>query len=132
MKVEELEKYGAKLEMPKEAMKKQSKIMMRALRGKFGVWGMLSIFADTFFLQRRLKKEVITRVRVSKSQRLGMQRLSGKNLENIGITCPSRGCNGSFPNLLATVYCVSKHRMSNMLCMDAYLVRSPRFQPEGD
>ena len=36
MKVEELEKYGAALEMPKEAVKKQSKIMFQALREQFG------------------------------------------------------------------------------------------------
>jgi len=57
MKVEDLEKYGAKLEMPKEAMKEQSKIMLRALRRKFGFWGMLGVFRDTYFIQRRLKKD---------------------------------------------------------------------------
>jgi hypothetical protein len=57
MKVEELEKYGAKLEMPKEAMKEQSKIMLRALRREFGFWGMLGVFRDMYFIQRRLKKD---------------------------------------------------------------------------
>ncbi|MFC1693008.1 L-2-amino-thiazoline-4-carboxylic acid hydrolase [Candidatus Latescibacterota bacterium] len=57
MKVEELDKYGAKLEMPKEAIKKQSKIMLSALRRQFGLWGMLSVFVDTYFLHRRLKIE---------------------------------------------------------------------------
>ena len=57
MKVEELEKYGSKLEMPKEAMKEQSKIMLRALRREFGFWGMLGVFRDMYFIQRRLKKD---------------------------------------------------------------------------
>ena len=57
MKVEELEKYGAKLEMPKEAMKEQSKIMLKALRKQFGFWGMLGVFIDMYFIQRRLKRD---------------------------------------------------------------------------
>jgi hypothetical protein len=57
MKVEELEKYGAKLEMPKEAMKEQSKIMLKALRKKFGFWGMLGVFIDVYFIQRKLRKD---------------------------------------------------------------------------
>ncbi len=57
MKVEELEKYGAKLEMPKEAMKKQSKIMLKALRKKFGLWGMVEVFIDVYFFQRKLRKD---------------------------------------------------------------------------
>jgi len=57
MKVEELEKYGAKLEMPKEAMKEQSKIMLKALRREFGFWGMPGVFKDMYFVQRRLKKD---------------------------------------------------------------------------
>ena len=57
MKVEELEKYGAALEMPKEAVKEQSKIMFRALRKRFGFLGMLCIFKDTFINQIKLKKD---------------------------------------------------------------------------
>ena len=57
MKVEKLEKYGAKLEMPKEAVKKQSRIMLRALRREFGIWGMLGVFKDMYFIRRRLKKD---------------------------------------------------------------------------
>jgi L-2-amino-thiazoline-4-carboxylic acid hydrolase len=56
MKVEELEKYGAGLEMPKEAMKKQSKIMLNALKGKFGVVGMIGVFWDTIRNVKKLKK----------------------------------------------------------------------------
>lgn len=57
MKVEELEKFGAKLEMPKEAVNKQTKIIFRALRERFGVWGMIGVFKDTYTNQIRLKKD---------------------------------------------------------------------------
>ena len=57
MKVEELERYGAALEMPKEAMKEQSKIMLNAIQQKFGVLGMIGVFKDTFINQFKLKKE---------------------------------------------------------------------------
>lgn len=57
MRVEDLEKYGAKLEMPKEAVKEQTKIMFRALSKEFGFWGMLGVFKDTFFNHRLLKKD---------------------------------------------------------------------------
>ena len=57
MKVEELERFGAKLEMPKEAVKKQGKIMLSALRKRFGILGMLGIFKDTWVNQRRLKRD---------------------------------------------------------------------------
>lgn len=57
MKVEQLERYGAKLEMPKEAMKEQSRIIFKALKTKFGFWGMLGVFKDVFLLQSRLKKD---------------------------------------------------------------------------
>ena len=57
MKVEELETFGAKLEMPKEAVKTQGKIMLRALRRRFGLVGMLGIFKDTWVNQRRLRRD---------------------------------------------------------------------------
>ncbi len=56
-RVEELEKYGAALEMPREVLKEQQRIMLKALRGKFGFWGMASIFLDTFWIERCLRKE---------------------------------------------------------------------------
>ena len=57
MKVEELEQFGAKLEMPKEAVKQQGKIMLRALRRRFGIVGMLGIFKDIWLNQRRLRRD---------------------------------------------------------------------------
>ena len=55
-KVEELEKYGAGLEMPKDAVKEQGTIMLRAITNKFGFWGMLGVFVDMFFIERRLRR----------------------------------------------------------------------------
>jgi hypothetical protein len=57
MKVEELEKFGATLEMPKEAVKEQGKIMLQALRKRFGIVGMLGIFKDTWTHERRLRRD---------------------------------------------------------------------------
>ena len=57
MKVEGLEQFGAKLEMPKEAVKQQGKIMLRALRKRFGMVGMLGILKDTWANQRRLRRD---------------------------------------------------------------------------
>jgi hypothetical protein len=57
MKVQELKQFGANLEMPKEAVKQQGKIMLRALRERFGVVGMLGIFVDSWVNQRRLRRD---------------------------------------------------------------------------
>lgn len=57
MKVEELEKFGAKLEMPKEAVNAQGRIMFRALRRRFGLLGMLGIFKDAWANQRQLRRD---------------------------------------------------------------------------
>jgi hypothetical protein len=57
MRVEDLEMYGASLEMPKEAVKTQSRIMLKALRKKFGFRGMPGVFLDTYSIRRRLRRE---------------------------------------------------------------------------
>ena len=57
MKVEELERFGAKLHMPKEAVREQNKIMLRALKKEFGLFGMLGIFKDTLFKNVILRKQ---------------------------------------------------------------------------
>jgi hypothetical protein len=57
MKVEELERYGGTFEMPKEVMRKQGWIMVKALRRKFGILRMLGVFWEMFFIVRNLKKE---------------------------------------------------------------------------
>jgi hypothetical protein len=57
VKVEELKQFGARLEMPKEAVKEQGKIMYRALRKRFGIVGMLGVFKDNWTNQRRLRRD---------------------------------------------------------------------------
>ena len=57
MKVQELKMYGAQLQMPKEAVKGQTKIMLHALRKQFGFFGMVGVFRDAFLNQIKLKKE---------------------------------------------------------------------------
>lgn len=56
-RVEDLEMYGASLEMPKEAVKTQFRIMWTALRNKFGFLGALGVFLDTYLIQRRLRRD---------------------------------------------------------------------------
>ncbi|MBT8351413.1 MAG: L-2-amino-thiazoline-4-carboxylic acid hydrolase [Deltaproteobacteria bacterium] len=57
MKVQELKMYGAKLEMPKEAVKEQTKIMFHALLKQFGLLGMVGVFRDAFVNQITLRKK---------------------------------------------------------------------------
>ncbi|MBT8081132.1 MAG: L-2-amino-thiazoline-4-carboxylic acid hydrolase [Gammaproteobacteria bacterium] len=54
-RVEDLENYGASLEMPKGAVKAQFRIMLKALRKKFGLWRMPGVFLDAYLIQRRLR-----------------------------------------------------------------------------
>lgn len=56
-RVEDLENYGASLEMPKEAVKEQFKITLTALRQQFGYLGMLGVFLDTYMIQRKLRRD---------------------------------------------------------------------------
>lgn len=57
MKVEELKMYGKALEMPKEAVKKQTKIVFRLLRKEFGVFGMLKLLIGIRKHSKRIKKQ---------------------------------------------------------------------------
>ena len=57
MRVEDLEMYGASLEMPKEAVKTQFRILWSALRKQFGFLGALGVFLDTYIIQRRLRRD---------------------------------------------------------------------------
>lgn len=63
MKVEELKMYGKALEMPKEAMKKQSKIVLNLLRKEFGIVGILAIVIGISKHSKRIKKEYPEAVR---------------------------------------------------------------------
>jgi hypothetical protein len=57
MKVEELSQYGKTLsEIPKEALKKQKQIALRAIRTKYGWVGTLPFFLRIVSGQRMLKK----------------------------------------------------------------------------
>ncbi len=57
MRVEDLESYGASLEMPREAVKTQFRILWTALRKQFGFWGALGVVLDTYSIQRRLRRD---------------------------------------------------------------------------
>ena len=57
MRVEDLEKFGASLEMPKEAVKTQYRILWTALRKQFGFFGALGVFLDTYSIKRRLRRD---------------------------------------------------------------------------
>jgi len=57
MRVEELTQYGKTLSsLPKEALKKQESIVLREIRNKFGLIGILPFFIRLFLEQRRLKR----------------------------------------------------------------------------
>jgi hypothetical protein len=57
MKVEELEMYGKALEMPKEATKKQIKIVFRLLRKEFRVFGIIKMLIGISRHSRRIREE---------------------------------------------------------------------------
>ena len=57
MKVEELERYGAALEMPRKVVRQQIFIIIRALKKQFGVLGMLGVFKDAFFINKDLRRQ---------------------------------------------------------------------------
>jgi hypothetical protein len=58
MKVEELTQYGKTLSsLPKEALKKQESIVLREIRNKFGLIGILPFFIRLFLGQRELKRK---------------------------------------------------------------------------
>jgi hypothetical protein len=58
MKVEELSRFGITLTtLPKETMKKQRAIMIREIRKKFGLFGMLPFFIRLLLEQRALKRK---------------------------------------------------------------------------
>ncbi|MFC1981476.1 L-2-amino-thiazoline-4-carboxylic acid hydrolase [Chloroflexota bacterium] len=58
MKVEELSQYGKGLSgLPKEAVKKQEGIVLKEIRRKFGLIGILPFFIRLLLGQRRLKRK---------------------------------------------------------------------------
>jgi hypothetical protein len=67
MKVEELEMYGKALEMPKEAMKKQAKIIFGLLRKEFGIFGLPSILIRMKKHSKRIAKQYPEALKKAKS-----------------------------------------------------------------
>ncbi len=57
MKVEELEMYGKALEMPKEAEKKQMKIVFKLLRKEFGIFGIPGLVLSMKKHSKRITRE---------------------------------------------------------------------------
>jgi type I restriction enzyme S subunit len=58
MKVEELTQYGKTLSsLPKDALKKQESIVLREIRNRFGLIGILPFFIRLFLGQRELKRK---------------------------------------------------------------------------
>ena len=57
MKVEELKMYGKGLDMPKEAVKRQMKIVFRLLRKEFGLFGIISLVFGISKHAKRIKKQ---------------------------------------------------------------------------
>lgn len=66
MKVEELEMYGKALDMPKEAVKKQLKIVFRILKKEFGVFGMFVLLMGIRKHSKRIKKQYPDAVKKAK------------------------------------------------------------------
>ena len=67
MKVEELEMYGKALEMPKEAMKKQAKIVFGLLRKEFGIFGLPGILIRMKKHSKRITKQYPEALKKAKS-----------------------------------------------------------------
>ena len=57
MKVEELEMYGKALEMPKEAVRKQTKIVLGLLRKEFGLGGIFGVGFNVRKHSNRIRRE---------------------------------------------------------------------------
>ena len=58
MKVEELTQYGkTHSSLPKDALKKQERIVLREIRNRFGLIGILPFFIRLFLGQRELKRK---------------------------------------------------------------------------
>ena len=57
MKVEELSQFGKALEMPKEGMKKQEKVIFNLLKKEIGLFGFISLTLKMKKEVKRLKNE---------------------------------------------------------------------------
>ena len=84
MKVEELEMYGKALEMPKEAVRKQSKIVFRLLRKEFGFWGIPGLIIG---MQKHNKQYRISNIQLLK---IGIGIEIGIEIERLDATTDSK------------------------------------------
>jgi hypothetical protein len=73
MKVEELKMYGKALEMPKEGLKKQQKVIFKTLKNEFGLIGF-------FILLLKAKKEV-KRIESEYPDAISMIKKMGKDMD---------------------------------------------------
>jgi hypothetical protein len=67
MKVEQLSQYGKGLEMPRETLKKQKKILFKLLKNEFGLIGMIGLGIRVMKHAKRLKKEHPDQVKIAAS-----------------------------------------------------------------
>jgi hypothetical protein len=67
MKVEELEMYGKALEMPKDALKKQKKIVFNLFRKEFGIFGIPAIIIGMNKHSKRIAKEYPDAIKEARS-----------------------------------------------------------------
>jgi hypothetical protein len=67
MKVEELEMYGKALEMPKEAMKRQAKIIFGLLRKEFGIFALPGLLIRMKKHSKRITKQYPEALKKAKS-----------------------------------------------------------------
>ncbi|MCG8700527.1 MAG: L-2-amino-thiazoline-4-carboxylic acid hydrolase [Bacteroidales bacterium] len=67
MKVEELEMYGKALQMPKQALKKQAKIVFGLLRKEFGIFGIPGLLIGMKKHAKRINKEFPDAVKKARS-----------------------------------------------------------------
>ena len=67
MKVEELSQYGKALEMPKEGVKKQEKVIFSLLKKEFGLMGFVTLSLKMNQQAKRIKKEFPGEVQKAKT-----------------------------------------------------------------
>ena len=67
MKVEELSMYGKALEMPKEGLKAQQKVVLNLLKKEFGLVGLIPLMIGIYKNIKRIKKEFPEAVQKAKT-----------------------------------------------------------------
>jgi hypothetical protein len=67
MRVEELSMYGKALEMPKEGLKKQMKVVLNLLRKEFGIFGLVKIMFSVRKHSKRITNEYPEAIKTAKT-----------------------------------------------------------------